>query len=829
MEIKDHSAFALPAYGIAGALNLALEEHGCAVVSAPPGAGKSTVLPLTVLDGLKDSGRILMLEPRRIAARQIAVRMASLLGEPVGKTVGYRMRFESRVSAATRIEVVTEGILTRMLAEDPTLEGVSAVIFDEFHERSLTADVALALTRQSREIVRPELKLVIMSATIDSAGICEALGAPLVECEGRMFPVEIIHAGSQTSPEDTAMAAARLIREAHKLHEGDILVFLPGEADIRRCREILGESLGATHVHPLYGMLDAEEQRQAMEPSAPGERKVVLATPIAETSVTIEGVRVVIDSGYCRKPVYDQQNGLSHLETVRISMDMAKQRSGRAGRVAPGVCYRMWNVGAEQRMAATRVPEILEADLCSTVLDIAVWGGDDVDSLPWLTPPPRAHTVIASGLLEMLGAIDSRGRITAEGRALAALPCHPRIARMLTRAGSRALKALAADTAALLEEKDPLGTEAGADITLRIDSMRDARAAGKPGKWARVIRAADQYLHLAGVRRNNTHADPYAAGALLGSAYPERIARASGDGFGRFILSGGESAALAREDVLSSHEWLAAADLHVSADGSGRIFLAAPLDPYDLKEQMRERDVTGWDSRRGAVYSRHETRLGSLLVDSRPVGGISREEVVKTICGAARKEGLSMLDFSDEVGNLGRRVSAVASWRPELELPNLSPEAVLQRVDEWLPLYIGKASTTAELKKIDLCQALWGLLSYEQQQIVERLAPSHITVPTGSRIRVEYRQGAEAPIVRVRLQECFGLLDTPRVDDGRLPVLMELLSPGFKPVQLTADLRSFWEGTYFEVRKELRRRYPRHSWPDDPLKAEAVRGVRRRD
>ena len=441
----------LPAAEIADELRRALADRGCAVVTAPPGAGKSTLLPLTILDG---SGKILMLEPRRLAARQIAIRMAELIGEPAGKTVGYRIRFESVVSAATRIEILTEGILTRMLVDDPTLEGVSTIIFDEFHERSLASDTALALALEARKLVRPDLRIVIMSATIDADGICKALGAPLIRSEGRIFPVDIIRADVEAVPGNAAEAVSHVIRTAHKEHDGDILAFLPGEAEIRRCAELLGSALGDTRICPLYGMLPQDEQRRAIAPSRPGERKVVLATPIAETSLTIEGVRVVVDSGLYRKMEFSPRSGLSGLVTERISLDMARQRSGRAGRVAPGCCYRLWSVATEARMAECRKPEILEADLASTVLDVAAWGAGDILSLPWLTPPPAYQVAEAGRLLHLLGATDDDGRITARGKAMATIPCHPRIAGMLLAAGDS--PSLAADIAALLEERVPV-------------------------------------------------------------------------------------------------------------------------------------------------------------------------------------------------------------------------------------------------------------------------------------------------------------------------------------------------------------------------------------
>ena len=851
----------LPVMEIADAVNAALADSPRLVVTAPPGAGKSTVLPLTILqyggaaprppaalnpfptlpsqspgagrsadadfaslnrhEWDRSGSKILMLEPRRLAARQIAERMAALLGEPVGRTVGYRIRFESRVSAATRIEVLTD---------DPALEGVGVVIFDEFHERSLQSDVALALTREAQQLLRPDLRIVLMSATIDTEALCTALDAPLITSAGRMFPVEVRHTPEEATAENVAERVAHWVRRALREHEGDVLAFLPGEAEIRRCAEMLAND-GIT-IYPLYGMLPPEQQRAAIAPSAPGARKVVLATPIAETSLTIEGVRVVVDGGFCRRLVFDPQNALSRLETVRISRDMADQRSGRAGRVAPGVCYRLWSPATQARMAATRVPEILEADLAGTALDAAAWGESRLERLTWLTPPPPAHVAQAVKLLTLLGALDEAGRITPHGRALAALPCHPRIAQMLVRAGGDV--ALAAEIAALLEERDPLAAlEGDAALTTRLEALHRA---GRSGRWGRIAQMAEQYR---GIRRSGSandgngsaevgRSDPYAVGALVGAAYPERIAKARPEGRGHFQLATGELAAVSQDDPLSACEWLAVASVSVRPGGEGRIFLAAPLDPEALPELIRTRDRVVWDGKAGAALARRERRIGGLLVDAKSLSDGVREQLTQAICEAAQKEGTAMLDFSEEVGSLQRRVASVAAWHPELGLPDLSTEAVLADAPAWLPPFVGRATTVAELKRINLCTALWSLLSYEQQQAVERLAPTHVTVPTGSRIRLEYRQGAEAPVLRVRLQECFGLLDSPRVDDGRRPVLMELLSPGYKPVQLTSDLRSFWSGTYFEVRKELRRRYPRHAWPDDPLAADPVRGVKRK-
>lgn len=828
LMIDNSEATKLPVYSIAEEVNRRLRECNRLIITAPPGAGKSTLLPLTILEGLKDNGKVIMLEPRRLAARQIAERMASLLNEKVGETVGYRIRFEKNVSSKTRIEVVTEGILTRMLIADPTFEGVSVVIFDEFHERSLNSDVALAMTRESQDIVRPDLKIVIMSATIDATTICRDLDAPLINSEGRMFDVEVFNYERDIDVRNVSEEVARAVCKAHREHEGDILAFLPGQAEILRCKDFLGSDLPGTSVIPLYGNLSSQEQRTAIMPSAKGWRKVVLATPIAETSLTINGVRIVVDSGFCKTLVFDPRNGLSRLETVRISMDMANQRKGRAGRVAEGVCYRLWSKATERRMAESRKPEIVEADLSPMMLDVAAWGGGEVMRLPWLTPPPQGNVTRASRLLQMLDAVDNEGNITEIGKMLSKMPCHPRISKMLVAAKNDRMKALAADIAAVLEERDPLSSfENDADINTRIALLRKARKNNSDGKWNRIILIANEYLRLAHVRSDNEQPDAFETGELVASAYPERIAK-SFDSNGKYKLASGDNAIVNPKDDLASHEWLAVAELNAS---SGNVFLASPLRKETLPALSKMRDNIYWDGKKGQVFARNELYIGSLVVESRQIQGDCNKQIIKVLCEACAKEGRSMLDFSDEVERLQRRISVVASWHPELELCDLSTERILKTADEWLPFYLengGRLKTSIiELKKIDLCAAIWAMLSYEQQRAVDRLAPSHIVVPTGSRIRVDYRQGADNPIVSVRLQECFGLADTPCVDGGRRPVLMELLSPGFKPVQLTSDLRSFWRSAYFEVRKELRRRYPKHYWPDAPSEAEAVRGVRR--
>ena len=888
----------LPASQIAVGVNDTLHTNSSLVVTAPPGAGKSTLLPLTILSSLGEGEKILMLEPRRLAARQIAERMAQMLGEQVGETVGYRVRFESRVSKRTRIEVLTEGILTRMIVDDATLDGVSVVIFDEFHERSINSDLALALTRQAQQIIRPDLKVVIMSATIDTSNICAALQAPLIESEGRMFPVELHYADEDTDPHYIAAAAASTTIEAYKKYEGDILVFLPGQAEIERCYELLSKSQHftaspsqpintSTHqhlntstsqpttttphhltIHPLYGNLSPEDQRRAIAPSAPGERKIVIATPIAETSITIEGVRVVIDAGLCRQVVFDARTGLSHLETVRISMDMATQRMGRAGRVAEGVCYRLWTKASEHLMAEQRKPEIEEADLAPMLLDTAAFGESDAEALPWLTMPPRAGVFKAKELLTALGAIDENGNITSIGKRMATLPCHPRIARMIlattnlttstpqevhlsplgfcrlpeqevhqqhltTSTSHHNNTSLACDIAALLEEKDPLSETGGTDLTLRLSALRAARRKKQLGRWQRIAKIAAEYRRMAHTDEDNRDPAPTEVGLLVAYAYPERIAHST-NSIGGYRLASGANVQLDAADQQSAHSWLAIASLYSAPGTTGRVFLAAPIAPDDLeKEFVKEVDNIAWDTKQGCVVMQREQRIGKLILSQKPIHDADKEHLKGIVCEAMKKDGLTMMAWSEKaVEQVQRRVAQVAAWHPEMALPDVSTEHLLSTAADWLPFYLeegGRVKTSLqELRKLNLAEIIWNILPYEAQLEVDRLAPTHIEVPTGSHIRIDYRSGAEAPVLSVRLQECFGMERTPCVDDGRQPLLMELLSPGFKPVQLTQDLASFWQGTYFEVRKELRRRYPKHYWPENPLEAEAVRGVKRK-
>lgn len=827
MSIGDKYA-SLPVAAVAGEVNAVLAAGDPIVVTAPPGAGKSTLLPLTMLEALPE-GKIVMLEPRRLAARQVAVRMAGMLGEQVGGTVGYRVRFDTKVSSGTRIEVVTEGIMERMLVEDPTLDGVAAVIFDEFHERSLSSDLSLALTLAARDLIRPDLGLVLMSATVDASAICSALSARHIHSEGKMYEVETVYCGD-SDPRDCVENVAACVRRAFREQDGDILAFLPGQGEILRCADKLRAALPAgTVILPLYGMMSPDDQHRVLSTSGETGRRVVLATPIAETSLTIGGITAVVDSGLCRRLRFDPSSGLSRLVTVGISRDMAAQRAGRAGRLAPGKCYRLWSKAAEHRMKDCREPEILSADLTPMVLGIAAWGESDPMRLPWLTPPPAGHVAAGRELLTELHAVDSRGAITDAGRRLAALPCNPRIARMLTEAGEcmservaggdgrgGRMKSLACDIAALLEERDPVDDETDADITTRIEMLRRIRRGRPSGRWNRIIDIAAQYRRLIGCQADNSPVVPEDAGALIALAYPERVAMSAGGE--RYRVAGGEYVSLHPDDALSRHRFLAVASMEK------RIFLAASVGRETMDRIGFWLENVGWDSRSLRVVAQRELRVGSLVIDSRPVDVSGRQdEIVGAIAQAALKEGLSMFDFNDDVQRMQTRIATVALWHPEMQLPSVDTESMLATVAEWLPLYIGKAMSAQELRKIDLCRVIWGMLDYQTQIDVDRIAPTHLKLPCGRNVRIDYRKGAESPVVSARLQDCFGLLATPRLDGGTRPVLMELLSPGFKPVQLTQDMEGFWRTTYFDVRKELRRRYPKHRWPDDPYNPTAVK------
>jgi len=797
------------------------------IVNAPPGAGKSTLLPLALLDEPWLEGKkILMLEPRRLAARSIATRMASLLHEEVGEQVGYRIRFENRIGKQTKIEVLTEGILTRMLHTDNSLEGVGMVIFDEFHERSIHADVALALCREAQQVLRPDLRIMIMSATLDMPQLTAILKAPAVVSKGKQYPVDVIY-GNGVDMFLLPELMARAILKASREKEGDILAFFPGEGEIKKCEELLKKELKDFSIHPLYGQLPYHKQHAAIVPSKSGGRKVVLATSIAETSLTIEGINIVVDCGYGRTSRFDPNSALSRLETVMISKDSADQRAGRAGRLGPGTCYRLWTKATHAQLAEHRVPEILEADLASLVLDMAQWGIVDINQQTWLTPPPKGATSQASELLHELNALEN-GRMTEHGKKIHALPCHPRIAHMLVLASENDALELATDIAAILEERDPLPRESGIDINLRIDALRrHRRENGSGNKLSRIEKVAESYRRLFDVAPDNKSFDHFETGVLLAYAYPERIACARPGNNAQFQLANGKLAMAGHRDDLAHEAWLSIA--HIDArDGMGKIFMAAPLNPKDLAPLVREQEVITWDTRKGGLIATKDLRIGSIVLQSKPLPSPDPKHLIKAISDAIKQEGERLLSFDENVEQWQNRIMSLRKWNPEEAWPDVSTHTLLTTNQEWLSPYLNEVKKPEDLKKLDLASILHNSLDWEKQKALEKLAPSSIDVPSGSAIKVNYSVPGEPPILAVRLQEVFGLADTPKVNNGKNSMVMHLLSPGYKPVQVTSDLKSFWSNTYFEVRKDLKRRYPKHSWPDDPWTAEAVRGVKKK-
>lgn len=806
------------------------------IVNAPPGAGKSTVVPIALMDEPWLQGRkILMLEPRRIAARAIAERMSDLVKKPIGNLVGYRIRFDSKVTSDTVIEVVTEGILTRMLQSDNALEEVAMVVFDEFHERSIHADVALALCREAQQILRPDLRIMIMSATLDMPLLTERLQCPTVVSKGRQYPVDVFYVGDQDPYLLSEMTASAVIKAA-KAHDGDILVFLPGQGEILKCEGLLRPKLQGFAIHPLFGMLPQNKQRAAILPDRAGNRKVVLATNIAETSLTIEGVKVVIDSGFGRRQVFDPNSGLSRLETVAITRDSADQRAGRAGRLGPGVCYRMWTKATHDRLGETRVPEIEEADLAPLALEMAKWGISDPYELTWLSPPPKKAMAQARDILGELEAVDE-AKITAHGEAMHRLPCHPRIAHMMIKAqemdgSTDEWLALACDLASLLEERDPLSREvaqaAGIDINTRIETLRRYRkATDMRGAFSRIEKVASSYRKIFDTPVSNNPVDSFETGVLISFAYPERIACARPGNNAQFQLANGSMAMVGHKDDLSHEAWLAVANMD-ARQGMGKIFMASPLNPRDLAPLVKQRENISWDHREDKLRTALELRIGNIILKSTNLRDPDPELVAEAIYKAVDKEGHRLFDFDDVFLQLQYRLANLRTWNSDNSWPEISPASLVASARDWLHFYISDLQTIEDFKNIDLAQIGYQQLSYDQQQELNRLAPAKIKVPTGSDISLEYRKDNEPPILAVRIQEVFGLADTPAINDGQTSVLMHLLSPGFKPVQVTGDLRSFWDNTYFEVRKELKRRYPKHAWPDDPWAAQPIRGVPKR-
>lgn len=867
------------------ALKDSLRKAGAAVLLAEPGAGKTTRAPLALLSEPWLEGQsVILLEPRRLAARSAAVYMAAQLGERVGETVGYRMRGESRVSRKTRITVVTEGILTRLLQQDPALLGTGLIIFDEFHERSLHADLGLALALQSRELLRDDLRLLIMSATLDAEPVARLLGdAPVVQSRGRMYPVETLYLPqAPAAKEPLETVAERAVRRALAAHDGSLLVFLPGAREIRRVESLLAGSPLPEGVllTPLYGALPQEAQRRAIEPAPAGRRKVVLATSIAESSLTVDGVTVVIDSGLRRTTLFSPRTGMNRLVTVRAARDSADQRRGRAGRTAPGVCYRLWSEAEDRALPARTPPEILEADLAPLALELAAWGAGSPDELAWLDAPPPAPYASAVLLLQQLGALDAAGRITGHGRQMAALGLHPRLAHMLLRARELGLAEPACALAALLEERDLLKGAAGRDGDLRrrlalvLGAAKGARGAGSAleadpaalqrvqqlrRQWEARLLELDQPANEAAAeglaappgtlppQAPPTQAPPAQAppaqaptaqpradldpqqpdrycGLLVSFAYPDRIAMRRPDG--RYLLRSGRGAVLLMKESLGAAAFLAIAD--VDDEGAeGRILLAAPLEEEDLRryyrEEIQEERTASWDDASGTVRARIRQKFGAIVLAERPDPEPKPEQLAGALLTAVAEKGVNILPWNDKARKLQERLAFL--HRIDDRWPDVSDNALAATAEEWLAPYVSGVRKRADLQAISLYSILENRLTWEQRQELNAEAPTHLPVPSGSKIQIHY-ENPQVPYAAVRLQEVFGFMETPRIGYGRVPLTLHLLSPAGRPVQITSDLRSFWETTYFEVKKDLKGRYPKHYWPDDPLQATATRKVR---
>jgi ATP-dependent helicase HrpB len=833
----------LPVNEALPALNEALISRRSVLLEAPPGAGKSTVVPIFLLGGSWLKGqKILMLEPRRLAARAVANRMASLLGEPIGRTVGFRTRLETRVSRETRIEVVTEGILTRMLQEDSSLAGIGCVIFDEFHERSLNADLGLALCIETQQNLREDLRLLVMSATLDLKPLVRLLGeAPVVSATGRSYAVRT-HYVPRRNELHLELQVAQLVRSALREHDGDVLCFLPGAAEIRRVQRTLEESdLDRTiQVMPLYGELDGAAQDAALAPAGPGRRKVVLATSIAETSLTIEGIRVVVDSGLRRYAEFDPATGMSRLVTGKVSQAAADQRRGRAGRVAEGDCFRLWSEGTHASLNAQTPPEILHADLAPLALELACWGAADTAALAWLDPPPPAPLAQARDLLRQLEAIDAAARVTAHGRKLEKLGMHPRLAHMLVNAQDFGASRLACDLAAILSERDILRSSAGsrdADLRLRVAVLRgDTRevpAGISVDARAKAQAQRNSSLWHRDVRGQRDTVDVHeATGILLAWAYPDRIARARGAG-GRYLLANGRGAHFGEPQALSKSEFIVAAELD-GADREARIFLAAPINLQELETHFAtligDKAEIHWDDRAGAVSAKRERVLGALVLESSDMRNPDPQAFQDALLVGLEQAGIAGLPWTKELRQWRARVMLMRQYQVPgpAPWPDLSDEELERTLPEWAPPWITDFTRREHFARLDLSNALHAFLSHAQGIILDRQAPTHFTVPSGSAIPIDYLDG-DNPTVSVRLQELFGLRETPAVAGGKVPLLLKLLSPAGRPVQITKDLVSFWNRGYHEVKKDLKGRYPKHYWPDDPYTAQATRRARPRE
>ena len=822
----------LPVADALPALLAALARGRNAVLMAPPGAGKTTLVPLALFDQPWLAGRrIVMLEPRRLAARAAARRMADLLGETVGERVGHRMRGSSRVGPLTRIEVVTEGILTRMIQDDPALERVGLVIFDEFHERSLASDLGLALSLDVQAGLRPDLRLLVMSATLDGLKVAALLGdAPLISSEGRHFPVTVRWL-ERPAPRDFASSVGNaVLRALDEQPSGDVLAFLPGQAEIRRVERHLAAAGRDAVVVPLFGDLPQSEQDRALLPLA-GRRKVVLATTIAETSLTIEGVAIIVDGGLMRVPRFDANGGMTRLVTLPVAKSSAEQRRGRAGRLGPGICYRLWSEADHRALASHATPEMLEADLAPLALELAEWGCRNPAELAWLDPPPEAAYRQACGLLRWLGALDEADRITPQGRAMAALPVHPRLAHMMVKARPLGLGGLACGLAALLSERDIMRPTAGApidaDLRQRVDALQHGGDTNR-GALQRVRTLAQQLCRHLAVEAYSGSSER--TGLLLAFAFPDRVAqRRSGAQSLSYRLANGRGAFFSAAEAISGSDWLAIAEL----DGDrtdARIFLAAPLDREDLEIHFADALVTSdsvrWDKREQAVLARRHTRFGALVLKDSRLDTVAGDVVIEAQIAALAELTLGCLPWSLAARTLQQRVQFVARHEGP-PWPDLSDATLLDSLADWLAPYLAGMSRAAHWQKLDLAEILQNRLDWPLRQQLDRLAPTHILVPSGTRIAVDYRDPAQ-PVLAVRLQEMFGLAQTPTMLDGKMPLLLHLLSPARRPVQVTRDLAGFWAGSYAAVKADLKGRYPRHHWPDNPLEAEPTARARPR-
>ncbi len=834
----ENFATKLPIGTVLADLRVALDRDGAAVLEAPPGAGKTTLVPLALLDApWLGTQKIVMLEPRRLAARAAARRMAEMLGEEVGTTVGFRTRLETRVGPKTRIEVVTEGILPRMLQSDPSLDGIGIVIFDEYHERSLDADLGLALTLETKRYLREELRLLVMSATLDGERIAALLEASRVTSAGRSFPVERRYL--ERPPADRVeRGVAAAIEKALDEEDGSILVFLPGGAEIRRVERLLGDLGPKIIVAALYGDLPPAAQDAALSPAPAGKRKVVLATSIAETSLTIEGIRIVIDGGLARGPRFDPSTGMTRLVTSRVSQAASEQRCGRAGRLSPGVCYRLWPEPEQLQLAPYAAPEIREADLAPLLLSLAASGNNDPASLSWLDPPPSAAMGQARELLTRLNALDGNGRITPEGQAMAALPLHPRLAHMALKAKANGQGRLAVTIAALLMERDIVRASPqhrDVDLRLRVELAAERNVArdlppalqADRGGIERVRQSARQlerHLRL----RNDETIDASESGSVLAMAYPDRIGQARG-ATGQFRLSGGTGAELPATDALAKEEFLAIAEL----DGdrrTARVFLAAPITRAALEEnfvdQIDTNDSIAWDSGSETVLARRRRMLGALVLEDKPLTNAAPEQVLEALLGGIRLLGLTALPWTRDIENLRRRVEFMRRTEGDI-WPDWSDATLLETLEEWFAPYLSGIARRTQFQNIDLAGALSASLAFAQRRELDEKAPTHITVPSGSHIPIDYDAG-DVPVLAVRLQEMFGATSTPAIAGGKVPLLLHLLSPAGRPLQVTRDLKGFWNNSYPPIRGEMRGRYPKHNWPDNPLEAIPTARTKRR-